>query len=77
MKDWKNGIIINQGKVGQGWIKPSDTDEGQIFTVVYACVCVGTRTQTHTHTHVRVGTHACLCEMCLLIKYFSLLPFLT
>lgn len=43
LKDWKNGIIINRGKLGQGWIKPSDTDEGQIFTVVYACVCVHVR----------------------------------
>lgn len=47
LKDWKNGIIINRAKLGQGWIKPSDTDEGQIFTAVYArvpvCVCVGVR----------------------------------
>lgn len=54
MKDWKNGIIINRGKLGQGWIKPSDTDEGQIFTVVYACVYVCAR-ETQ-----RVGLHVCV-----------------
>lgn len=65
LKDWKNGIIINRGKLGQGWINPSDTDEGQIFTAVRAFMCVC----------VRERASACSCNMFewLLMKYFNLL----
>lgn len=58
LKDWKNGIIINRGNLGQGWIKPSDTDEGQIFTVVCACMCA--------HMYCNVWAW-------LVMKYFNLL----
>lgn len=50
LKDWKNGIIINRGNLGQGWIKPSDTDEGQIFTVVCARMCTRKRAGMRTCT---------------------------
>lgn len=52
LKDWKNGIIINRGNLGQGWIKPSDTDEGQIFTVVCACMCVHVYEKASRHAHM-------------------------
>lgn len=39
LKEWKKwNYNKSGGKLGQGWIKPSDRDEGQIFTVVCACM---------------------------------------
>lgn len=67
LKDWKNGIIINRGKLGQSWIKPSDTDERQIFTMVCVCLCVCDRE----------SAGACDIFAQLLMKYSNLLKSLT
>lgn len=68
LKDWKNGIIINRGNLGQGWIKPSDTDEGQIFTVVCACMCVHVYEKASRRAHMYCNVWAWL-----VMKYFNLL----